>query len=282
MHLSLIAALLLQAQPAPSPGAEVRTLTASIVDDKGAPVSGLARNDVAVLENGVAREVASVDPDTRALALALLVDTSQEIASDFRLHVVDALAEFLQRLPEGTRFTVWATGDRPTKLTDLGDDVPAAVKALRRAFLTGGNTLLDALVEATKDLKKEEGSRTAVVVVSGLTTNFGNRDRFASAREARNNADLFLAVQYQEGSADNEARTDYGYVLETLTRQTGGLFEEPISSMGVGTALQRLTSFLRSRYQIRYATLSGLKDRKIQVQVARPGAKVQVTPPRPQ
>jgi hypothetical protein len=156
------------------------------------------------------------------------------------------------------------------------------VTALRRAFLSGGNTLLDALIEATKDLKKEEGSRTAVVVVTGLTTNFGNRDRFTSAREGRKNADLFLAVQYQEGAADNEARTDYGYVLETLTRQSGGLLEQPVSAMGVGASLQRLTSFLRSRYQIRYATLSDLKDRKIQVQVARPGVKVQVAPPRPQ
>lgn len=279
MYMSLVAALLLQAPAAPS-AAEVRTVTASIVDSKGAPVSGLTRDDLAVMENGVAREVASVNPDTRPLALALLVDTSEEIAADFRLHVIDALAEFLERLPDGTRFTVWATGDRPTKLTDLGDDVPAAVAALRRAFLSGGNTLLDALVEATRDLKKEEGSRTAVVVVTGLTTNFSNRDRFTSAREARNAADLFLAVQYQEGSADNEARADYGYVLDTLTRQTGGSLEEPVSSMGVGAALQRLTSVLRSRYQIRYATLSDLKDRKIQVQVARPGVKVQVTPPR--
>lgn len=276
MILSLVAAVLLQAPPA---GAEVRTLTASIVDDKGRPVLGLTRQDVVVLENGVAREVASVEPDTRPLALALLVDTSQEIASEYRLHVVDALDTFLQHLPEGARFTVWTTGDRPTKLTDLGNDVPAAVGALRRSFLSGGNTLLDALVEATRDLKKQEGSETAVVVVTGLTTNFGNRDRFTSASEARKNADLFLAVEYQDGSGDNDARTNYGFTLDTLTRQTGGLFETPVSVMGVAPALERLSSFLRARYRIRYATLPEVKDRKVQVQVARSGVKAFVAPP---
>lgn len=279
MHLSLMAALLLQAQPAPQ-AAEVRTVTASIVDDKGGTIPGLTREDVAVLENGVAREVASVDPDSRPLALALLVDTSEEIASNYRLQVTAALADFLRHLPEGARFTVWTTGDRPTKLTELGDDVPAAEKALARAFLSGGNTLLDALVEATRDLKKEEASQTAVVVVTGLTTNLGHRDRFTSAKEARKNADLFLAVQYEEGSGDNDARADYGYVLDTLTRQTGGVFETPLSSMGVGPALQRLSSFLQSRYRIRYATLTDLKDRKVEIQVARTGAKVRVAPPR--
>ncbi len=276
MYLSLVAALLLQTPPV---GAEVRTVSASIVDDKGDPVLGLGRQDVAVMENGVAREVTSVEPDSRPLALALLVDTSQEIASEYRLHVVDALATFLQRLPDGARFTVWTTGDRPTKLTELGSDVPAAVQALRRSFLSGGNTLLDALVEATRDLKKEEGSETAVVVVTGLTTNFGNRDRFTSASEARKNADLFLAVEYQDGSGDVDARTNYGFVLETLTRRTGGLFETPISAMGVAPALARLSSFLRARYRIRYATLPEVKDRKIQVQVARSGVKALVAPP---
>jgi von Willebrand factor type A domain len=276
MILSLVAAVLLQAPPA---GAEVRTLTASIVDDKGRPVLGLTRQDVAVLENGVAREVASVEPDTRPLALALLVDTSQEIATDYRLHVVDALDTFLQHLPEGARFTIWTTGDRPTKLTDLGNDVPAAVGALRRSFLSGGNTLLDALVEATRDLKKQEGSETAVVVVTGLTTNFGNRNRFTSASQARKSADLFLAVEYQEGSGDNDARTNYGFTLDTLTRETGGLFETPVSAMGVAPALERLSSFLRARYRIRYATLPEVKNRKVQVQVARSGVKALVAPP---
>jgi von Willebrand factor type A domain len=276
MYLSLVAALLLQAPPT---GAEVRTLTASIVDDNGAPVSGLTRQDVAVIENGVAREVASVEPDGRPLVVAVLVDTSREIASEYRLHVIDALAEFLQRLPEGARFTIWATGDRPTRLTELGNDVPAAVKALRSTFLTGGNTLLDALVEATRDLKKEEGSETAVVVVTGLTTNLGNRDRFTSASEALKNADLFLAVAYDEGSGELDARTNYGFVLETLTRQTGGLFETPVSVMGVRSALDRIASLLRARHRIRYATLPEVKDRKIQVQIARPGVKVFMAPP---
>jgi hypothetical protein len=118
------------------------------------------------------------------------------------------------------------------------------------------------------------------VVVTGLTTNLGHRDRFTSAKEARKNADLFLAVQYEEGSGDNDARADYGYVLDTLTRQTGGVFETPLSSMGVGPALQRVSSFLRSRYRIRYATLTDLKDRKVEIQVARTGAKVRVVPSR--
>lgn len=274
--LTLAVAFLAQA-PVPA-DAVLRSVTFSVVDGKGAPVLGLLKDDVAVLENGVAREVASVEPDVRPLVVVVLVDNSQEIGSAYRLQVVDAVSALLAHLPEAARFSVWTTGDRPTKLTDLGDDVGAATQALKRSVPTGGNTLLDALVEATRDLKKQEGSRSAVVVVSGRTTNFSSRDRYRAAEEARKNADLFLAVQYEEGEADFAARADYNYVLETLAKQTGGVYETPISSMGVAQAVQKVSAELR-RYRVSYATLPEVKNPKIEVQVARPGAKVRAGAP---
>jgi hypothetical protein len=42
------------------------------------------------------------------------------------------VSTLLAHLPQGSRFTLWTTGDRPTKLTELGDDVGAATQALRR------------------------------------------------------------------------------------------------------------------------------------------------------
>jgi len=271
--LTLAAALVVQAG-APA-DAEVRSLSVSVVDAKGAPVEGLVRDDVAVLENGVAREVTSVEPDTAPLVVAVLVDTSQEIGSSYRLYVVDAVSTLLSHLPQGARFTVWTTGDRPTKLTDLGDDVGAATQALKRTAPTGGNTLLDALVESTRELKKQEGSRSVVIVVTGTTTNFSSRDRLRCTEEAAKNADLFLSVQFEEGLGDAQARTEYGYTLDTLARKTGGLYETPLSAMGVPQAVQRVAAELR-RYRVSYATLPEIKSRKIEVQVARPGAKVRV------
>ena len=271
--LTLAAALLIETS-APA-DALVRSVTFAVVDGKGAPVLDLAKDDVAVLENGVAREVTSVEADARPLVLAVLVDNSEEVAAAYRLQVVDAVSGLLAHLPEGTRFTVWTTGDRPTKLTDLSDDVGAATQALKRAFPTGGNTLLDAMVESTRDLKKQEGSRSAVVVVTGVTTNFSSRDRLRATEEAGKNADLFLSVQYDEGAGDFSARSEYDYVLESLAKRTGGIYERSLSAMGVRQAVQKVSSELR-RYRVSYATLPEIKDPKVEVQVARPGAKVRV------
>ena len=55
----LIAALLVQTAPA-APEAGARTLTFSVVDDKGQPVRTLGPEDVAIQENGVARDLPPV------------------------------------------------------------------------------------------------------------------------------------------------------------------------------------------------------------------------------
>jgi len=57
--LTVAVFLLVQAAPAAAPGTEVRALTVSFLDEKGAEVTDLVPADVALLENGVARDIRS-------------------------------------------------------------------------------------------------------------------------------------------------------------------------------------------------------------------------------
>ena len=163
--IALAAALLLQA----SAPADVRTLNVWITDSKGSAVRGLVPEEAAVVENGVARNVTRLEQDRRPLTLA--------VVSFYRLHLVDPVVQLLNQLPEGSRFAVWTTGDRPQKIVDWGDDVAAASRALKRVAPLGGNTVLDAIVEASADLRQKESERSAVVVVSGVGIGFSNYER---------------------------------------------------------------------------------------------------------
>jgi len=273
--LFLVLSVLLQAAPA----SQVRSVPVSVVDDKGAPVTGLTAEEVALLENGVVRDVTRLQADRRPLTVAVVVDSTQEITSEFRLFLVDAVTEFLKGLPEGTRYSLWLTGDRPQKIVDFTDDAAQGARALRRAITTGGNTLLDAIVLASREIrevKAKEDQRTAVVVVSGITTSVASRDRYRSLEESQDNADVFLSVQFGEGGGSFEDRTDYDFVLGGLAKRSGGLRETPVSVMGVGVILRRAAGELSAQYRISYATLPDLKERKLELRVARPGVKVRV------
>jgi VWFA-related protein len=239
-------------------------------------VHGLAVEEVALMENGVARDVVELAPDERPLTLAVLVDSSEAIGSAYRLTVVEAVLRFLAQLPSGTRFTVWTTGDRPTKIVELTDDRAAASRALKRTYPVGGSTMLDALVEAARDLRVQEGARAAVVAVSGSGIEFSSRTRDRVVDDARGAGTVFHSVQFEEGEGPQDSRQNYDYVFSSLAKQTGGLQERVLSAMGIEPALRRIATDIASQYRLRYTTLSELKDRKLELQVARHGAKARI------
>lgn len=281
--IALAAALLLQA----SAPAEVRTLDVWVTDSKGSAVRGLVPEEAAVVENGVARNVTRLEEDRRPLTVAVVVDSSAPMATFYRQHLVDPVVQLLNQLPEGSRFAVWTTGDRPHKIADWGDDVAAASRALRRVAPQGGNTVLDAIVEVSADLKQKESERSAVVVVSGIGIGFTNYERRQVAEKAKAGGATFMVVQFEEtgepsqGAGDQVSRLDYDYVFDSVARQSGGLREITMSAMGVPHSLEKVAQALKAPYRLSYTTVPDLKERKVEVRVARPGVKVRTGPIRP-
>lgn len=274
--LTLAVFLLGQAAPAVAPGAEIRALTVTLLDERDREVTDVSLEDVALSENGVSRDIASFKLDARPLSVAILVDTSAAVGSSYRLNVVDAVLGLVTRLPDGARYALWTTGDRPTKILDHTDDRQAAGNALKRVAPQGGNYMLDAVGEASADLRKlsREGDRTAVVVVTGTGPEFSYIDKYQSAERGEKNAELFLSVQVDSGGTDFEVRSNISYVLDRLARATGGRYDVILSAMGTDDALRKLSAHLRSGYRLAYATVPDLKKRKLDLSVARPGTRL--------
>jgi VWFA-related protein len=261
-----------------APDAEVRALTATVLDQAGEPVEGLSPQDVALSENGLVRDITAFKPDRRPLTVAVIVDTSQAAGSQYRLNVVGAVSAFVSRLPSGTSYAIWTTGDRPTKLVDYTEDRTEATAALERVAPLGGNYMLDALAEASKDLKKNqgEGDRTAVVAISGTGPELSYLDKWRSADVAEENADLFLMLQIDVGGAGFEERATLSYVFDRLAQASGGEYDVLLSHMGTDSGLRKLSPYLLAGYRVAYATVPDLKKRKIELTVARPGTEVRL------
>ena len=281
--IALAAVLLLQA----SAPADVRTLDVWVTDSKGSAVRGLVPEEAAVMENGVARSVTRLEEDHRPLTLAVIVDSSAPMATFYRLHLVEPIVQLLNQLPQGSRFAVWTTGDRPQKIADWSDDVAAASRALRRVAPLGGNTVIDAIVDVVADLKQKESERSAVVVVSGVGIGFSNYERRQAVEKATGSGATFMVVQFEETGEPSQAageavtRLDYDYVFDNVARQSGGLRELTLSAMGVPRALEKVVQALKAPYRLSYTTVPDLKERKVEVRVARPGVKVRTGPVRP-
>jgi len=276
MSALTLAAFLLAQATSVEPGTQIRAFTLSFVDAKGAEVVDLGARDVAVVENGQTRDITSFKPDARPLAIAILVDSSAAVGEGYRLNVVDAVVGLVARFPEGTRYALWTTGDRPTRLVELTSDKGAVGGALRRVVPQGGNTMLDALAEASTDLAKHarEDERTVVIAITGSGPELSSRDKYRAAEETARSRAWLLAVEFEQAEGDLDARTNLGYVCERLAKATGGRFDVVLSPMAIDGALRKLWAVVRGSYRLAYATAPGLKQRKLRIDIARPGTSV--------
>jgi hypothetical protein len=271
----LVLFVLLFGQPVAGPGTELRALTVRFVDEQRGEVTDLGPADVALTENGVAREITSFKRDRRPLSVAVIVDSSAALGAAYRLRVVDAVVGFVNRLPEGTRYALWTSGDRPTKRVDFTEDREAAGKALRLVAPQGGNYMLDALVEASADLKKfgREGDRTAVVAVSGSGPELSYLDKYRCVSAAEKNSDLFAFAQVDSSESDDVARLNLSYAFDHLAAATGGRYDTVLSEMGLDATLRKTSTALSAGYRVVYATVPDLKNRRLEMSVARPKTK---------
>jgi hypothetical protein len=281
----------LVALPAPLRAADTQTVALVVTEGStGAFVPDLAQADVAVFENGEPREVLGLERDERPLSLAVILDTSEAIRTQYRLQVVEAVAGFLPALPAESRFTVWATGERPQRILEPGDKRPPQ-EALMKVFTVGGNTLLDALVEAGRRLERQKGYRRAIVAVTGAGPGYASWGTNECVNRVRKSQARVLGVLFHEGeSAPVEVQQgrsagaettrvgagEYEYVLSGLARATGGHLESLPSVLGLAQPLARYSSELQGQYRLRYATVRSKGPRNVQVRVTRPGLRWRV------
>ena len=269
-------------------GAELHSLRAVVADSKGAPIRDLTTSDVSLLRGGATVTIERFEKDERPLDLALLIDSSEPASTHYRLQIVDAAKAFIASLPSNTRISVWTTGDRPSKIVDKADLAEGATgreisSKLERVFPTGGNTILDALVEASADLVKAEGERRIIAFISCEGTGFANDSRESVVDRVRKTGVEVMGALIAEGrdsSGGDVSSQDYDYVFAALAESTGGRLERPLSSMAARVAMARVAADLRSTYRLAYFQTEGARQSRVALEVARPAVKVRLSAPR--
>ncbi|MCM2255326.1 MAG: VWA domain-containing protein [Vicinamibacteria bacterium] len=291
LHVAVAALLLFQ-------GVEPRTLSLWATDpETGAPAEGLTAAEVAILEDGRVVEGLVVRRDDRPLVVALVLDSSESIADKWRTELQVAAIEFVRGLPDGAKVGVWTTGDRARRVVEFSVDRDKIVKAIEKTFPLGANSMLDGLVEAAKELRKQPGDRSALVAVSGAGFGFSDYTKDLARDRVQANAMVTFGVLFDEGLAagalggrtftpgargelpagradsDNFSRVGRGeheYVMIQGARRSGGLFQAIPSSQGVKDALAKVNVALRSQYLLSYKSLPNPHERRTEVRTARP------------
>jgi len=269
------------------PSARERSLYVSVVDQNGAPVTGLAPPDFVVKEDNVAREVLRVTPAVDPMQIALLVDTS-EAARDSIAHIRQALPGFVSEMTKPTitgrknEIAVFGIGERPTILSEYSSDPVQIRKGIDRIWAApaSGMYLLDAIVEVSQGLRKREASRPVIIAVATSGREFSNFHHDQVIDPLKNVGAAFYALMIgpPDTGLSSESR-ERAIVLDDGPRLTGGTYEQLLTSMALTPKLKQLAEQLTNQYKVTYGRPESLiPPERTTVAAVKPGLVARGTP----
>jgi VWFA-related protein len=246
---SLLLALVLGCARMAFAQADERVLYASVVDKNGAPVPDLTAKDFVVREDGQAREILRVGPDTDPLQIALLIDNSRAMRNQIA-DIRRAVTAFVDNTREGVQVALIATGERPTIVVPYTADHEALKKGVNRLFALSdaGNYLLDGIAETSQGLEKRTLWRPVIAAITG-PGDISYRQYTDTLRMFRASGAALhvLTLGTANGGYDREV------VVSKGTDETGGRNEIVLASMGLQPKATQLAKELSNQYRIVYA-----------------------------
>ncbi len=255
----------------------------SVLDRAGDPATGLSPAEFVVREDGVRRDVLRACPASDPLTIAIVVDNSSAASASMN-DIRHALTAFVQKVHEGNAIALVSVGDRPTVLVNYTLDLPQLGAGISRLFPQprSGSYLLDALMEVSRGIVRQEAARRVIVAIATEGPEFSNRQSDLVVKTvADSGAALHMLVLTTPGGGDmmSEEARNRNRVIDEGTQATGGRRDNLLSSMALGPDLAKLAAELATQYLVVYGRPESLiPPERIEVSVSRPGLVARGTP----
>lgn len=260
-----------------------RTLFASILDSKGAPVLEISPSDVIVREDKIQREVLRVSPADEPMQVALLVDNSQAAEPRIRDYreALPALISGILGDPHARakhQISIVTMAERPTINTDYTSDEALLRKGAGRIFsMAGSGTyLLDAILEVSQGIAKRGAVRPVIVVVTTEGPDLSYRQYQQVLEKLKVGGAQLHVVTLGTPVVHGD---DRNIVVAQGPRDSGGSYDNLLTSMALKTRLEQLAAELTSQFSVTYSRPQSLiPPERVTVTAAKPGLTVRGTP----
>jgi hypothetical protein len=268
-----------------------KSIIVTVLDQSGAAVKGVTPGDLAVVEDGATRDVVDVKPATAPMTIAILVDnTKPTMGKDAPTRELRAaLTTFVKTVqtasPESA-IGLWefaGAGVMTQKPTVKTEDLTKKISRMFPSQQSGG-VMLEALVDASKEVsKKETGPRRIIVGISLNSPEVSTMDPREVAIAMRKAGVNFWAVSV---SANQDASTSSGgsspareLIMSNVTTASGGLRLTGVTAISLEAQVKSIADALTSQYIVTYARPADGPSTVTNIQaVSKKGMKVLTTP----
>ena len=267
-----------------------RFVLASVVDGQSeTPLPGLSADDFVVQEGSTRCDTVSATP--AHYPVAILVDTSSSARPQFS-EMRKAVRQLVGRM-SGRDAALYTFGDRAFRVVDYTRDTARLERAVDGLFALpeGDSHVLDAIIEAGKDLGGQEPAVAMMIVVSAGANDQSNRtpaEVFAPVMASRSVVHVVemrtIGASGRLGNvrgrrnftSDRAAEAALGLqeVLQAIVGQTRGAYDRIFSASGYHASLERLEHQLAAEVILEYVPAGAGSTAPLRIGTRVPGGAV--------
>jgi len=267
-----------------------RFVLASVADQQTeAPVLGLGADDFVVQEGATRCETINALP--ALYPIAILVDTSGAARPQFT-QMRTAVRQFVSRM-SGREVALYTFGDRAFRVSDFTLDTGQLERAVDQLFAVpdGESHVLDAVIEAGRDIRRREPAVAMIVIVSAGSNDQSNRSprevfepvlasrsilHIVETRAIGASGRLGNVRGRRNFTTDRAAEAALGLqeLLQGLVNQTRGAYDRIFSVGGYHASLDALQHRLAAELIIEYAASAVDSPASLRIGTRVPGGVV--------
>jgi len=247
---------------------DVRVI-ATILDEGGRPLTGLAAEDFRVREDEVDQTPLTVEPQLPPLSVVVTIDTSGSM-NDAMPAAKEAAKAFTGSLGEGDAVQIVGFAEEVTPVTDMVTTSEGVDRGIDGLTARGDTALYDAVARSLDLLEGRRGRKAVVVLSDGVDDNgAGAPLSVATVDEVLARAgDLGVPIfAIGLGSEMDEA------VLTAFADETGGIYLNAPDAGQLQAVYGTISDQLSGQYSIRYTSSLPADGTERRVDLDGPGGR---------
>src|SRR5690242_2611656 len=243
---------------------------ATVVDQNGAPVGGLTKQDFTVYEDDKPQKIAVFNRESGLpLSIVLEVDTSLSTHKDLQLELQSARRFTHTILRPVDALALFQFSEIVDELTPFTADLRRIDNAIDHVRPGAATAMYDAVYLGARALGRRQGRKVMVVITDGgdtvSTTDYSQALRAALQAEAIVYSIIVVPI---EASAGRD--TGGEHALIQISADTGGKYFYATSVPQLDNAFRQISDELRTQYLLAYYPSQRYSDseyRRIEVQL---------------
>jgi VWFA-related protein len=234
----------------------------------------VSRDDLIVLEDGVAQKIETFQEAVNPVSIALVLDSSGSMKSS-AAQVVEAARSFVEAVRPEDSLAVFVFADASVLVHGLDKDHTAVLETIDRYRAEGGTALYDALCDAFMLLRAVAGRRAVVVLTDGRDED----NPGTGPGSLRSHGEVLQLLQQTEATVFTVGlgpKIDSDR-LRQLAELSGGQSYFPSDVSTLREQYARVIENLRRRYVLGYTSTNSQRDgkwRKIEIRPKTQGMRV--------